>query len=526
MKKQTAPACDPKIAVAYARYSSAGQRDVSIEQQLQDIRAYAEREGYTLVHEYADHARSGFKKVERRVEFQRMLAAAKAGKFAVVIVWKTDRFARSREDAAVYKGHLRRAGVRVISAMEPIPDGSAGILLEGMLEATAEWYSRTLSENVTRGMTDNAHRCLWNGTRVIGYCKGPDGRYAVNEDEAAVVRTIFERYRAGFSAARICTELNRQGLRTSRGAAFTPDTVLRILGNERYTGTYIWGEIRIPDGIPAIISKQDFEEAQKMRTRTARRIQQGAVDFLLTGRAYCGECGTPMIGDSGTSKNSIRHYYYTCQSHKSRKGCTKKAVSKEALETAVFDFIQDRILQEPEINRVADVIMEEHQKALADSPLPAMEEELADVQAQLKSINTAIAHGVWSSSTVDMLKELEERRDFLSDQVKALRYSESQLLDRKRVLFFLHRFTSKSNRNDPLRREQIITTFVNSIYVFDNGEIHIVVNHDENNARIPLETLLQLESDCSEDFVNGVLVASYPNTITIYRTVLPDKKRA
>jgi len=99
MKKTAAPTCAPKTAVAYARYSSAGQRDVSIEQQLQDIRTYAQREGYTILHEYTDHARSGFKQVERRVEFQRMLSAAKDGKFAVILVWKTDRFARSREDA-------------------------------------------------------------------------------------------------------------------------------------------------------------------------------------------------------------------------------------------------------------------------------------------------------------------------------------------------------------------------------------------------------------------------------------------
>ncbi|MBR2853503.1 MAG: hypothetical protein IKE81_04170, partial [Clostridia bacterium] len=65
-----------------------------------------------------------------------------------------------------------------------------------------------------------------------------------------------------------------------------------------------------------------------------------------------------------------------------------------------------------------------------------------------------------------------------------------------------------------------------SIYVFDSGEIHIVVNHDENSARIPLETLLQLEADCSDGFENGVLVTAYPNTITIYRTWLPEKKRA
>ena len=68
MKKTNVPTCPPRTAVAYARYSSAGQRDVSIEQQLADIRAYADREGYTLVHEYADHAKSGFKDTSAMVK--------------------------------------------------------------------------------------------------------------------------------------------------------------------------------------------------------------------------------------------------------------------------------------------------------------------------------------------------------------------------------------------------------------------------------------------------------------------------
>ena len=253
MKKPTTPSCSPRTAVAYARYSSAGQRDVSIEQQLSDIRAFAKREGFTLVHEYADHARSGFKNTSARTAFQTMMSAAEAGAFDTLIVWKVDRFGRNREESAVFKGRLRRHGVRVLYAMEPIPEGSAGVLLEGMLEATAEWYSRTLSENVTRGMTDNAHRCLFNGTRIIGYTRGPDGRYALVPDEAAVIRNIFSLYTSGFSAARICSQLNGQGIRTTRGSPWRPESLLRVISNERYTGVYIWGSVRVPDGMPAII---------------------------------------------------------------------------------------------------------------------------------------------------------------------------------------------------------------------------------------------------------------------------------
>ena len=137
--KNHMPSCSPRTAVAYARYSSSGQRDVSIEQQLSDIRLFAQREGYTIVHEYADHAKSGFKDVSSRTAFQTMMAAAESGTFDTILAWKVDRFGRNREDSAIYKGKLRRYGVRVLYAMEPIPEGSAGVLLEGMLEATAEW---------------------------------------------------------------------------------------------------------------------------------------------------------------------------------------------------------------------------------------------------------------------------------------------------------------------------------------------------------------------------------------------------
>ena len=255
MKKNTVPTCAPRTAVAYARYSSAGQRDVSIEQQLADIRAFAKRSGFTIIHEYADHAKSGFKNSSARTAFHSMLASADSGTFDSIICWKVDRFGRNREESALFKGRLRRFGVKVLYAMEPIPEGSAGVLLEGMLEATAEWYSRQLSENVTRGMVDNAHRCMYNGTRILGYTRGPDGRYALNPAEAGVVRNIFDLYCSGTSAANICRQLNAQSVKTSRGCAFNPESLLRIISNERYTGVYIWKDIRVPDGMPAIIER-------------------------------------------------------------------------------------------------------------------------------------------------------------------------------------------------------------------------------------------------------------------------------
>ncbi len=519
MKKPNVPSCPPRTAVAYARYSSAGQRDVSIEQQLADIRAFAAREGYTLVHEYADHARSGFKNTSARTAFQSMIAAASEGSYDTIIAWKVDRFGRNREDSAIYKGKLRRFGVRVLYAMEPIPEGSAGVLLEGMLEATAEWYSRQLSENVTRGMHDNAQRCLYNGTRILGYKRGPDDHYAVNPEEAAVVRRIFDLYRAGFSAARICRQLNDQGLRTSRGKLFSPEGLLRVISNERYTGVYIWGATRVPGGMPAIIERSVWEEAQRMKTKTARHVEQGAVDFLLTGRAFCGHCGAAMIGDSGTSKSGARHYYYSCQAHKARKGCDKKSVSKEYLESAVVDFVLDHVLADEQIEKTADAVMALQAEELKHSPLAAMEAEHAKLLKQIDNINNAIAAGIWNASTSAKLKELEDQADDLRVSVETLRYSQAQLLDRDRVLFFLHRFT-KGDRRDPLLRRHVIETFVNAVYVFDD-HLKLVINNVEGNQRFPLESLPEDPPPCSDNVTSGVPMVTHPNTrITIYRVAV------
>ena len=120
-----------KKACVYARYSSHSQTEQSIEGQLRDAYAFAEREGYTIVKEYIDRAQSGTK--DTRTEFQRMIADAPKHQYEIVIVWKLDRFARNRYDSAIYKSKLKKENIRVVSVMERIEDNPEGIILEGML---------------------------------------------------------------------------------------------------------------------------------------------------------------------------------------------------------------------------------------------------------------------------------------------------------------------------------------------------------------------------------------------------------
>lgn len=499
--KKAIPVCRPRTAVAYARYSSAGQRDVSIDQQLKDIHAYAEREGYTIVHEYADHARSGFKNVAARSEFQAMISAASTGFFDTVLCWKSDRFARSREDSAIYKGQLSRLGVSVIYVMEPIPEGAAGVLTEGMLEAIAEWYSRNLSENVRRGMSDNASKCLYNGTHVYGYDGIRNQRYQINESQAAVVRQIFQLYIDGHSYADICKILNTAGQRTESGQEFTINKVQRVISQERYLGIYIFGDHRIPGGMPAIIDQHTWEAAQLMKSKSSRHYEKNPDVFLLTGKAFCGHCGKPMVGDSGSSKSGSTYYYYSCQSKKRRAGCEKKSIRKDYLENAVINFLLDHVLAGPETERIADCVLKAMKERADSSPLRAMENELRDTERRISNTNRAIAEGVFTSSTLEMLRDLENTAASLRLSIESHRYAEGQLLDRDRILFFLSQFRNL-DRKDPHDRSFLINTFVNSVYVYDD-HFRVLVNATEASVQIPFKDLPP-DEPCSDSVSPGV----------------------
>ena len=152
---------------------------------------------------------------------------------------------------------------------------------------------------------------------------------------------------------------------------------------------------------------------------------------------------------------------------------------------------------------------------MKSSPLAAMEAEYAEARKKIDNVNRAIAAGIWNASTSAMLKELEDEAETLRVSCETLRYSQSQLMDRDRVLFFLHRFTS-GDRNDPLLRRHIIETFINAVYVFDD-HLKLVINNCEGNQRYPLEAL----PECSDNDNFGVPTVIHPNfRITIYKVAI------
>ena len=290
-------------AVIYARYSSDAQTENSVEGQLRECKEFAEKQGITVLNSYIDRAFSA--KTDNRPQFQKMIKDSAKHLFDVIIVWKLDRFARNRYDSAHYKAILRKNGVKVISATEAISEDSTGILLESLLEGYAEFYSAELSEKVTRGLTENALKCKYNGGGLpVGYVIDGEQYSQLDPLTAPVVLEAYKMYDKGATLTEVARWMNGKGVFSYRNKPMRTDCVLRLLKNCRYLGEYRYKSIVTPDAIPKIVPLDLFERVQERiaKNKKAPARQKAKEDLhLLTTKLFCGLCGKYLIGESGTS---------------------------------------------------------------------------------------------------------------------------------------------------------------------------------------------------------------------------------
>lgn len=435
-------------AAIYARYSSAGQREESIEDQVRVCRAAIEAAGDAVGHVYEDRATTGTT-TDRRAGFMRMVADAQKGLFSAVYVYKLDRFARNRYDAAVYRRRLKQAGVRLVSATERTGDGPDGILLESMLEGLAEYYSANLSENVRRGLAGNAMKCRHNGIRVFGYDHGPDGRYVVNEGEAAAVRRVFAMYQQGASFADIIAAL--PAVRSKGGGPLTVQMVGKMLRNDKYCGVYRYGDTVVEGGMPAIIPREEFDAVQRrLALRTRRR---STVDYLLSGKLFDSE-GHRYQSSSGHGKSGRKYTYYRCPA-------TGHQVRRDALESEVARMVADALAADDgAVEGIVADVMAEQEAALADdlAAVRAMEKRLQqNAREQSRMVDLAAKTGA-VDAVAEKLNALSDERAALEAEVADARAGMGAL-DADQVEFWVRRVMGRS---DPL---EAVRLFVRRVVV-------------------------------------------------------------
>lgn len=464
-------------AVIYARYSSTGQTEQSIEGQLRDCYKVAEELGLTIVKEYIDRAMTG--KNDNRPNFRRMINDSAFGTFDVIITWKMDRFARNRTDSALYKKILKDNGVKVIYAAEKIPEGNEGVILESVLEGLAEYFSLDLAQKTIRGKKESIRKGKHVGGSVLyGYKIDTSKYYMIDEAAAPIIRKIFNDYVSGMKATDVAKNLNLAGIKTKVGDDWTRYKIGKVLRNKKYMGEYESFDIQCETPIPAIVDKETFEAAQQLLAKNKKLggRNKSRYKYQLSGKVKCGQCGSAMCGNYAgiNKKNKTVRCYYTCQGKKEHRGCTAKAIYREKVEKIVLDNTMEIILKDDFIEMIATKIIELNQfEDESTGLINAFEIELADIKTKIDNIMTAIEEGVASKRMTDRITELESREQELQQQIEFERLKIcNSLLSKEQIVYWLELFKDGDIHSTEFC-DKLIDLFINKVVVFsDRVEIH------------------------------------------------------
>ncbi len=442
-----------KRAVVYARFSSENQRDESIDAQIRAIQEYAEKNDIEIVKIFTDRAKSATS--ANRPEFQNMIKFCEADNtgISMVIVHKLDRFSRDKYDSAMYKQKLKLKGIRVVSVLENLDNSPESLILESVIEGMAQYYSANLAREVAKGQKENALKALHNGGDApLGYDVAHDKTYTVNEEEAQAVKIIFDMYVKGYSYSNIIDELNDLGYKTKRGNKFGKNSLHGILSNEKYTGVYVFNKtqrkgangkrnghkqksedeiIKIDGGMPQIIDKEIFNQAQEMmqKRKKAPGSHKATTNYLLTGIIKCGECGHAMQGNKRKDSYGNDYISYRCGCRKQKRDCKNKEIKRDYLESFILEELEKNILNEdaiPALNKALNEKVKQSNDNNAEL-LKNLENKLEKVNKEIENILNAIMNGIVNNMLKDKLDELEQVKVNLDLKMSELRIENKEI---------------------------------------------------------------------------------------------------
>ncbi len=491
-----------KKTVIYARYSPGSKQTYqSIEGQLAECYAYAQRNDLTIVHEYIDEHLTGTS--DKRDQFLQMIEDSRKKSFQYVLVYQLDRFARNRYDSATYKAKLKKNGVRVLSAKENITDDASGILIEGVLESMAEYYSAELSQKIKRGIAISASKCKFFGGKVpLGYKIDKKKDYVIDEDTAPIVRQMFEMLAGGYNYAQIARYMNERGIPTSTGGKWGKNSFNSIFSNRRYLGKYIFHGEEIDGGIPQLIDDELFADVQKVLERYAAAPSRGKakVEYLLSEKMLCGKCGHKMTGISSTSKSKKIHHYYKCVGV--TKGvCDKRTIRKQFIEDEIIAAIVGNGTEQNPHGVLTDefidmVVAETYmliQEERNDSEIKRLESLVADNQKAINNLMQALMLGKIADTILSQIEKLESENKELNDTIeseKALQINYTYADIRKWLLHFRTLDYSKTKN-----RKDLIDTFIYKVVLFDDK----------------MKVLFNLKSGQQNELLLNLIFPDYPD---------------
>jgi len=454
-------------AALYTRVSKEDQLEgFSLQAQLNMLKQYCIKNNIEVFDIYADEGISGQK--EKRPEFQRMIKDS--DKYQIVLVHKFDRFARKVELSSKIKSELRKKKVRVISITEPIEDSPIGFLQEGILDLLSEYYVRNLSVEVKKGLNERARQGLHKGLAPYGY-RNVNREIEIHQDEAKIVRLIFDMYLQGIGCTGIARKLQEMNVMTGRGLNFSFSGAHRILKNPFYAGKILHnGEIL--DGIHEAII--DIEQYNKVQDEMSVRNTNPKVGrpsyrtwnyyfFYLLDILKCEHCGGNfcITGKKQQYKRYIcnRAYRYTGKCDIRISYNAKKL--ENTIEKLLKDFMQHKI----------DFDIPTNNKSNINSILT---NRLDKINPELDRAKNAYLAGIFNLEEYkDVKNKLEnEALEIKSELNKPVKLSNTKEYRNK----LKEIWSSFIQERDIGKKRFLLKKVIDSIYIDKDGKLRIVFN--------------------------------------------------
>ena len=432
----------------YARYSSDRQSPNSIEDQVALCRKFIEGKGGTVVEPYADYAISGAS--SSRPAFEKMLTDASASRFDVIVSEAMDRLSRDQADIATLHKKCQFLGIQILTVAE----GEVRELEIGLKGTMNALFLRDLAAKTKRGQAGRVDAGLAAGGLTFGYdvvrelaANGEParGKRAINEQQAAIVRRIFDEYNAGKSPRSIARDLNAEGIPSPRGGQWGASTINGsrqrrngILHNELYIGLMMWNRqtfhkdpdtgkrISRPNAqsdwkvieVPhlRIVTDEQWDLAQARtvdrkptlhKTRRAKR--------LLSGLLKCGECGG--------SYTIASRKWVQCFNYRERGSCTNnRMMAVDEIESRVMEGLRDQLVT-PELMAEFAREYKDEVKRLRHRSVgrkAQLETELKTIDRELKNVVDAIAAAGINASLKTRLLTAEARKVEIKGELATL----------------------------------------------------------------------------------------------------------
>lgn len=401
-----------RTGALYIRVSTSDQTELSPDAQKRLLLDYAKKNNIIISNDFVFEESVSGRNASKRPEFQKMIALAKQSSHPidVILVWKYSRFARNQEESIVYKSMLKKDRVDVISISEPLIDGPFGSLIERIIEWMDEYYSIRLSGEVLRGMKEKALKNGYQAAPCLGYAAVGNGApFIINETEYRIVSYIMDQYDIhNVDETAIARKCNDLGYRTKRGNAFERRNIDLILRNPFYCGTVRWNGIEFEGAHETRLSRERFEERQKLLNARRRKIKSRNVSTCkhwLSGLVKCSICGSTL---SYTGNNACP--YFQCWKYAKGFHKTSVSISVKKLENAVMEYFE-KILDGKDFTYTYK----------GETPLPETGKRLEELHTELSRIDAREQRvRLAYENEIDTLEEYKENRLRLKAQRKEI----------------------------------------------------------------------------------------------------------